>query len=194
MSPLKSNCTANSNIYSLLLIHCLLLLICHCHDHAYAPNPCSKSPCVKPPKRVMRMRYPKSLTPSPAVAIRTLSQSPSFQSQSSRKDAIDDPPLPPSSPPSPGTDHISTLKVSSHKCTYEHNMERIRSVEARMGMLGARSKEVDEAVGEVIGVGGLAISRFGKQMRGNWESGSVSMSALSNKATYWSSSPASLIK
>ena len=63
-----------------------------------------------------------------------------------------------------------------------------------MGMLGKRSKEVDEAVGQVIVVGGLAISRFGKHMLGDWESVSVSMSAFSNKAAYWSGSPASLIK
>ena len=77
---------------------------------------------------------------------------------------------------------------------HEHEMVRIWSVEARKGMLGERSREVDEVVGEVIGVGGLAISRIEKQMLGNCESRSVSMSALSNNAAYWSGLPASLIK
>ena len=49
----------------------------------------------------------------------------------------------------------------------EHDMERIWSVEARNGMLGERSREVDEVVGELIGVGGLAISRLGEQMLGD---------------------------
>ena len=46
----------------------------------------------------------------------------------------------------------------------------------------------------MVRVGGLAISHSGKQMLGDCESGSVSMSALSNKATCWSGSPTSLIK
>ena len=61
-------------------------------------------------------------------------------------------------------------------------------------MSGERSREVDEVAGKVIGVGELAISHFGKQMLGDCESGSVSVSALSNKAALWSGSPASLIK
>ena len=67
-------------------------------------------------------------------------------------------------------------------------------MEARKGMLGKRSMEVDEVVGEVVRMGRLAISRFGKQMLDDSESGSVSMPALSNNAAYWSGSPASLIK
>ena len=77
---------------------------------------------------------------------------------------------------------------------HEHDMERIWSVKARKGMLGERSREVDEVVGEVIWVGGLAISFFGKQRLGDCDFGSVSMSALSNGAAHWCGSPASLIK
>ena len=67
-------------------------------------------------------------------------------------------------------------------------------MEARKGMLGKRSREVDEVLGEVIRMGGLAISRHGKQMLDDSESGSVSMSALANNAAYWSGSPASFIQ
>ena len=67
-------------------------------------------------------------------------------------------------------------------------------MKARKGMLGKRSREVDEVVGEVIRMGGLAISRHGKQMLDDLESGSVSISALSNNAAYWSGLPASFIK
>ena len=66
MNRLKSNCSANSSIYALLMVHCLLLL--HCYGHACAPNPCSKSMHETTETNNANMRYPKSLTPSPTVA------------------------------------------------------------------------------------------------------------------------------
>ena len=47
---LKSNCSANSSIYALLMRPCLLLLFRNGHV-AIAPNPCTETT----PKRVMRI-------------------------------------------------------------------------------------------------------------------------------------------
>ena len=49
MNRLKSNCSANSSVYKLLMIHCLLLLFAMTMHRFHAP-----SSCLKSPKQVMR--------------------------------------------------------------------------------------------------------------------------------------------
>ena len=66
MNPLKSNCNANSSVYALLMVHCLLLL--SCHEHACESNPCTESIHRSTETSNANMRYPRSPTPSPAVA------------------------------------------------------------------------------------------------------------------------------
>ena len=60
---LKSNCSANSSIYALLMVPCLLLLSqwpCgHCTESMHRNNTETSH---------ANMRYAKSLTPSPTVA------------------------------------------------------------------------------------------------------------------------------
>ncbi|KAM0803629.1 hypothetical protein BDR22DRAFT_42174 [Usnea florida] len=66
MNRLKSNRSANSSVYALLMVHCLLLLLYQ--EYAYAPNPCTESIHGTTETSNANMRYPRSPTPSPAVA------------------------------------------------------------------------------------------------------------------------------
>ena len=67
MNLLNSNCSAKSSIYAVLVVDCLLLLFCH--GHACAPIPCSKSMRGTTETSSANMRYSKSPTLSPTVAI-----------------------------------------------------------------------------------------------------------------------------
>ena len=68
MNRRKSNCSSNSSVYARLMVRCFWLLfdmamLVHC---IYATNSCSQS---MHETTGMSMRYPKSPTPSPIVAI-----------------------------------------------------------------------------------------------------------------------------
>ena len=63
----ESNCSAKSNIHALIMVHCLTLLTPH--DYACASNPRSESLHGTTETSNADMRCPKSLTPSPTVAI-----------------------------------------------------------------------------------------------------------------------------
>ena len=66
MKRLKSNCSAKSSIYVLLMVRCLSLLFRH--GNACAPNPCTELMPETTGTNDAIMRYTKSLTPSPTVA------------------------------------------------------------------------------------------------------------------------------
>ena len=65
---LKSKCSVNSSIYALLKGHGLLLLIRKGYM-AITPNSCTKQHRNNTETSHANMRYAKSLTPSPTVAI-----------------------------------------------------------------------------------------------------------------------------
>ena len=65
---LKSKCSVNSSIYTLLKGHGLLLLIRKGHI-TITPNPYTKQHRNNTETSYANMRYAKSLTPSPTVAI-----------------------------------------------------------------------------------------------------------------------------
>ena len=71
MNRLKSNRSAKNSIYALLIVHYLTLLFRH--GHACARNPCTGSMPESMPEttelNIASIRYTKSLTPNPIVAV-----------------------------------------------------------------------------------------------------------------------------
>ena len=70
MNRLTSDCSARNSIYTLFMVHCLSLVFRY--GYTYAPNPCFESmheTTETTETSNANMRYPKSLTPSPTVAM-----------------------------------------------------------------------------------------------------------------------------